>query len=408
MSRIAVIGAGIAGLSAAYFLSRKHEVWLFEKEERLGGHTHTHSVNGLNIDTGFIVYNEVTYPNLIRLFAELGVETQVSDMSFSVFDPASGFSYSSNGLGGFFCDRRNWIRPGHYKLGLDILRFNREAGKLLESGEDITLGDYLRREGFSRAFQDLYLFPMASAIWSTSLGQVKLFPALTLVRFFANHNLLSVNQHHTWRAVKGGSSSYIEPISRPFRERAILGATIESIGHVSDGIEIHMASGNVLKFDEVVFACRAGEALRLLKSPIEKEREILGSFQTSLNQAWLHTDETLLPEPGMARASWNCILGNSGPAALTYHMNRLQTLPGQTQYCVTLNAVERIDPAMVIKKSEYYHPLFTREAIAAQGRWPEISGQRRFHYCGAYWFYGFHEDGLNSGMRVARSLGVDC
>ena len=408
MSRIAVVGAGIAGMSAAYFMSRKHEVWLFEKEPRLGGHTHTHAVNGLNIDTGFIVYNEATYPNLIRLFAELGVETQVSDMSFSVFDPASGFRYSSNGLGGFFSDRRNLIRPGHYKLGLDILRFNREAGKLLESGEDITLDDYLKREGFSQAFQDLYLFPMASAIWSTSLGQVKQFPALTLVRFFSNHNLLSVNQHHTWRAVKGGSSSYIKPICQPYQDRTVLGAKIESIGKVSDGIEIHMASGNVQKFDEVVFACRASEALRLLKSPTDKEQEILGSFQTSLNQAWLHTDETLLPKPGLARASWNCILGKDGPAALTYHMNRLQTLPGTTQYCVTLNAGERIDPAKVLKKLEYYHPLYTRAAIAAQGRWPEISGQHGVHYCGAYWFYGFHEDGLNSGMRVARSLGVDC
>ncbi len=408
MSRIAVIGAGIAGMSAAYFLSRKHEVWLFEKEQRLGGHTHTHALNGLNIDTGFIVYNEATYPNLIRLFAELGVETQVSDMSFSVSDPASGFRYSSNGLGGFFCYRRNLIRPVHYKLGLDILRFNRKAGKLLKSGEDITLGDYLKREGFSQAFQELYLFPMASAIWSTPPGKVTRFPALTLIRFFANHNLLSLNQHHTWRAVKGGSSSYIEPISQPFRERTILGARIESIGPVSDGIEIHMTSGNVQKFDEVVFACRASEALRLLKSPTEKERQILGSFQTSLNQAWLHTDETMLPEPGLARASWNCILGTDGPAALTYHMNRLQTLPCQTQYCVTLNAVERVNPVKVIKKLEYYHPLYTREAVAAQGRWPEISGQRGLHYCGAYWFYGFHEDGLNSGMRVARSLGVDC
>ena len=408
MSRIAVIGAGIAGMSAAYFLSRKYEVWLFEKEQRLGGHTHTHAVNGLNIDTGFIVYNEATYPNLIRLFAELGVETQASDMSFSVSDPASGYRYSSNGLRGFFCYRRNLIRPGHYKLGLDILRFNREAGKLLESGEDITLGDYLKREGFRQAFQDLYLFPMASAIWSTPPGEVTRFPALTLIRFFANHNLLSINQHHTWRAVKGGSSRYIEPISQPFRERTILGAKIESIGPVSNGIEIRMTSGNVQKFDEVVFACRASEALRLLKSPTEKERQILGSFQTSLNQAWLHTDETMLPEPGVARASWNCILGTDGPAALTYHMNRLQTLPCQTQYCVTLNAVERVNPAKVIKKLEYYHPLYTREAVAAQGRWKEISGQRGLHYCGAYWFYGFHEDGLNSGMRVSRSLGVDC
>ncbi len=408
MNRIAIIGAGIAGMSAAYYLSRKHEVWIFENEQRLGGHTHTHAVNGLHIDTGFIVYNEATYPNLIRLFSELGVETQDSDMSFSVFDPTTGFRYSSNGLGGFFSDRRNLIRPGHYKLGLDILRFNREAGRLLESGEDITLGDYLKREGFSQAFQDLYLFPMASAIWSTSFGQVKLFPALTLIRFFANHNLLSVNQHHTWRAVKGGSSSYIEPIIRPFRDRVVLGANIQSIDTTSAGIEIHMASGNVQRFDKVVFACRASEALRLLKSPTDKEQEILGSFKTSLNKAWLHTDETMLPEPGLARASWNCILGPDGPAALTYHMNRLQTLHGQTQYCVTLNAVSRIDPAKVIKKLEYYHPLFTREAIAAQGRWPEISGHHGVHYCGAYWFYGFHEDGLNSGMRVARSLGVDC
>ena len=408
MSRVAVIGSGISGMSAAYFLSRKHEVWLFENQDRLGGHTHTHAIDGHQIDTGFIVYNERTYPNLVKLLADLGVASQPSDMSFSVFHPSTSFVYSSNGLDGFFADRRNLFRPSHYRLGMDILRFNKESPRLLETNDDVSLADYLEREKYSQIFKDLYLYPMASAIWSTSLGQIGQFPALTLIRFFANHNLLSVGHHHVWQAVKGGSSSYIEPLTRTYRDRIVLNTKIQSIVSKLTGIEIRMANGDVQSFDEIVFACNAQQALAMLPDATEKERAVLSNFHTSENRASLHTDETLLPKQGAARASWNCILGGDGGAALTYHMNRLQNLPGPLQYCVTLNAGSLIDPTKLLRTLEYRHPLYTLKAVAAQQRWHEISGQRHIHFCGAYWFYGFHEDGLNSGMRVARQLGVDC
>ncbi len=393
-------------MSAAYFLSRKYEVWLFEEQERLGGHTHTHSIGGLQIDSGFIVYNERTYPNLVRLFRELKVQTQPSDMSFAVFHPQTGFGYSSNGLSGFFANRSNLLRPSHYQLGLEILRFNKQAPRLLETNDPISLSDYLAKEQYSQDFKDHYLFPMASAIWSTASVRIGEFPALTLIRFFANHNLLSVGQHHTWQTVKGGSSSYIEPLTQPYKNRIALGAKIQSIANHASSIQIQMSSGDVLLFDEVVLACNAQEALGLLESPTPQEQDVMRNFKTSTNTACLHTDESLLPKPGVARASWNCILGNRDGVTLTYDMNRLQNLPCTIQYCVSLNAQSIIDPAKVLRTMQYSHPLYTREAVAAQYRWAEISGQRHIHFCGAYWSYGFHEDGLSSGVRVAKQLGV--
>lgn len=407
MSRIAVIGSGISGMSAAYFLSRKYEVWLFENQNRLGGHTHTHSIGGLQIDSGFIVYNERTYPNLVRLFRELNVETQPSDMSFSVFHPETGFGYSSNGLSGFFANRSNLFRPSHYRLGLEILRFNKQAPRLLETKDPISLSDYLSQEQYSQNFKDNYLFPMASAIWSTASGRIGEFPALTLIRFFSNHNLLSVGHHYIWQAVKGGSSSYIEPITRPYKDGIVLEARIQSIAGHHGSIQIRMASGDVLSFDEVVLACNAQEALGLLDSPTSREQDVMRNFKTSANTAFLHTDESLLPKPGVARASWNCILGKKDGVALTYDMNRLQNLPGTIPYCVTLNAQSSIDSAKVLRTMQYNHPLYTKEAVAAQDRWAEISGQRHIHFCGAYWSYGFHEDGLTSAIRVAKQLGVN-
>lgn len=408
MSRIAVIGAGISGMAAAYYLSEKHEVWLFEREHRLGGHTHTHTVDGLEIDTGFIVHNDETYPNFIRLMGELGVARQDSDMSLSVFELQGGYAYSSNGLRGFFSSWRNLLNPSHYQMGMDILRFNKEAPKLLGQKEEITLGEYLDREKYCQAFQKLYIVPMASAIWSSSPEDILDFPAFTLIRFFMNHNLLSVNQHHSWKALVGGSSTYIPPLTARYRERIVLGARIASVDGGAAGAQIRLESGNVLNFDECVLACHGDQALCLLDTPTEKEVEVLSNFKTSRNEACLHTDEHLLPRQLAARASWNCILGTGGGAALTYSMNRLQRLKTDKEYCVTLNCTNQIDPQKIVRRIEYRHPLYTKDAVASQSRWAEINGRRHIHFCGAYWFYGFHEDGVNSALRVAKQLGIDC
>ncbi len=416
MKKVAVIGSGISGMSAAYYLSRKHEVFLFERDSRLGGHTHTvevdSSIGKLPVDTGFIVHNDRTYPNLVALFRELGVETQPSDMSFAVSCRRTGFEYSSHGMRGFFAQPSNVLRPGHYRLLAEILRFNREAPALLADprGFNMTLADFLDRGKYDGELVERYLLPMASAVWSASADSVKAFPAYTLVQFFDNHGLLGVNTHPQWKVLRGGSSTYIEPLTAPYRERVYLGRTIRTVRRSERCATLAFEDGQEMPFDEVVFACHGNQVLPLLEAPTDRERDILGNFQTSRNDVCLHTDSSLLPKRAASRASWNYILNLEGSSAatLTYHMNRLQSLNTPEDYCVTLNASALIESERVVRRLVYHHPLYTREAIRAQARWPEISGANRTHFCGAYWFYGFHEDGLNSALRVARSLGVNC
>jgi predicted NAD/FAD-binding protein len=412
MSRIAVIGAGISGMSAAYLLSQKHDVWLFERESRAGGHTHTHAIESRNgvlpIDTGFIVHNDRTYPNLVRLFGSLGVERQASDMSFAVSCRETGFEYSSRGLRGFF-GSRNFLRLRQYRLFAEILRFNREARALLADpgNSEIGLGDYLRAHGFAGDFARYYLNPMAASVWSTSLEEIEDFPAFTLIRFFDNHGLLVMTTQAQWYTLKGGSSSYIPPLTAPFAQRIRLGAKIDSVTRTPAGVQIAFADRPPESFDEVVFACHAPQTLGLLKDATAQESCILGHFRTSRNAAVLHTDSRLLPRRANARASWNYHLGASRTSAtLTYHMNRLQRLPGPEDYCVTLNDTASLEPRRILRELTYFHPLYTVAAVRAQARWAEISGRNHTHFCGAYWFYGFHEDGLNSAIRVAGKLGV--
>ncbi len=415
VSRIAVIGAGISGMAAAYYLSRKHDVWLFEKEPRPGGHTNTvvveSSRGSLPVDTGFIVHNDHTYPNLIKLLAELGVETQPSDMSFSVRCGATGFEFSSRGINGFFAQRQNLLRPGHYQLLLEILRFNRKAPKLLDDPESagVTLSEFLDANRFSQHFRERYLYPMASAVWSTSLAQIGHFPAATLIRFFHNHGMLRAVTNPKWKAIRGGSWQYIQPLTRPYRERVVTGANISKVRR-SEAVELLFEDRPAMRFDEVVFATNGPRTLGLLESPSAAEREVLPHFQVSRNETWLHSDSSLLPREPNARASWNYHIGSNGHhgVAVTYHMNRLQSLPDGEDYCVTLNPNSSVDSSKVLRKMVYEHPLYTLDAIRAQARWSEISGKSRTHFCGAYWFYGFHEDGLNSALRVARALGVSC
>ena len=414
--RIAVIGSGISGLAAANYLSRKHEVSVFENDTRLGGHTHTVTVESsrgpLAVDTGFIVHNDRTYPNLVRLLAELGVETQPSDMSFGVACRHTGFEYSSRGINGFFAQRRNLVRPSQYSLLREILRFNREAPGLLESpsAAKLTLGDVIEQGAYSSLFTERYLFPMASAVWSMSTAAIRSFPALTLLRFFDNHGMLGINTHPRWKVVRGGSHSYIGPLTAPYRDRIYTGVTLQSVARCDSEVTLQFQDRPPLAFDQIVFACHGNQTLPLLESPSDAEREVLGNFKTSRNEVCLHTDSSLLPVRRQARASWNYHLSRDpgAGATLTYHMNRLQSLDVREDYCVTMNASDAINPGKILRRMVYYHPTYTQEAVRAQARWKEISGVNRTHYCGAYWAYGFHEDGLCSALRVARILGVEC
>ena len=415
MKSIAVIGAGISGLAAAYLLSRRHRVQLFEKEQRLGGHTNTVVIatphGSVPLDTGFLVHNDRTYPNLVRLFGELGVATRDSDMSFAVSCRRTGLEYSSRGANGFFAQRRNLVSPSHLSLLREIVRFNREALALLEApdGDRHTLGDFLESRRFGESFTHRYLLPMASAIWSASLDAIRSFPALTLIRFFDNHGLLSLHAQPTWKVVAGGSHTYIPKLVAPLSGHVHEGAAIQAVRRSEDAVTLTFRDRPSMRFDEVVFACHGDQVLPILGDPSDRERDVLSCFTTTTNVAWLHTDASVLPMQRRARASWNYRLAADADAAptVTYDLNRLQGLTSPEQYCVTLNPNGGIDERRVLRRFVYRHPLYTREAIRAQARWAEVSGVNRTHYCGAYWRYGFHEDGLHSALRVARALGVE-
>jgi predicted NAD/FAD-binding protein len=414
VSRIAIIGSGIAGMSAAYFLRRRHAVTLFEREPRLGGHTHTVAVatpeGTVPVDTGFIVHNRRNYPNLTRLFAELGVATQESDMSFSVTSAPSGPEWSSRKPFALALRSANPFDGAWRGFLVEMGRFHRAAPRLLAEthADEMTLSDFVRRERFSARFLEQYLFPLASAVWSTTLTEVERFPAATLVRFFQNHGFLGFFTQSPWRAVSGGSSSYIAPLTAPYRERIVLSARIERVTRDADGVTVVSAGRPPERFDEVVFACHGDQVLPILADATDEERNVLSAFRTTENRTTLHTDTSLLPRRRRAWASWNYhrIAGERRRACVTYHMNRLQKLATRQNYCVSLNADGLLDDSRVLERMTYNHPRYTREAVAAQRRWDRISGAHRAHFCGAYWGYGFHEDGLNSALRVAERLGV--
>ncbi len=413
MSRVAVIGAGISGLAAAYFLSRRHDVWLFEKSGRLGGHTNTVTVETesgpVALDTGFLVHNDRTYPHLVRLFREIGIETHASDMCFSVSCRRSGLEYSSRGVRGFFAQPANLLRPAHVRLLREIFRFNREAPALLDrpDADRATLGEFLEAGNFGDAFTGRYLFPMASAIWSAPLDSIRHFPATTLIRFLDNHGLLAVAGQPEWKTVRGGSHTYIPRLAAPLGDRIHLGASIQSVQRCEHGVSLAFLDRPPLLFDQVVFACHGDQVLPLLADPSDAEREVFSRFSTTANVAWLHRDSSILPARRLARASWNYLLsGDDAAPTVTYHLNRLQDLRQRDEFCVTLNPHGSIDERLVIRRLAYRHPQYTRDSVKAQARWKDVSGVRRTHYCGAYWYYGFHEDGLRSALRVADMLGV--
>ncbi|SDO83708.1 Predicted NAD/FAD-binding protein [Halomonas shengliensis] len=415
--RIAVIGSGIAGMAAGWYLSGRHEVTLFEADERLGGHTATVDVElegrHYAIDTGFIVFNDWTYPHFQRLMQRLGVHAQPTEMSFSVHETARDFEYNGHTLATLFAQRRNLLRPSFHALLRDILRFNREAIRAMDEGQldpALTLGEWLAARGFGEAFQRRYLLPMGAAIWSASLRDLRDFPLQFFVRFFRHHGLLSVNDRPQWYTLVGGSRSYIPLLTAPYASRIRLATPVRGIRRLRDGVEVRSPLG-VERFDEVVLACHADQALALLEDPSPAEREILGALPYQDNEVVLHTDTRLLPRRPRAWASWNYRLDGRDEAArvsVTYDMNILQRLEAPHTFCVTLNDSDAIAAEKVLGRFTYAHPQFTLAGEAAKARHAEISGgARRTHYCGAYWRNGFHEDGVWSALRVAHALGGD-
>jgi predicted NAD/FAD-binding protein len=400
--RIAIIGAGIAGNVAARHLHRAgHDIAMFEAGSHAGGHTHTHDIDGLAIDTGFIVFNDRTYPNFVALLDELGIESQPSTMSFSVKNEASGLEYNGTRFATLFAQRRNLVRPSFHRMLADIVRFNRDAPRLLHEPASPTLGEYLQRSRYSAEFVDDYLVPMSAAIWSTDPERMFDFPARFMVRFLANHGMLSINNRPQWRVIRGGSARYVERLVEPFRHCIRLNTPVRSVSRSATGV---LVDGE--RFDYAFIACHSDQALGVLADPSPAEREVLGAIRYQVNEAVLHTDTALLPRRRRAWAAWNYHVrpGSPGPVALTYNMNILQSLAARQTYCVTLNRAHDIDPARILKRIVYHHPLFTSAAVAAQRRHAEINGAQRTYYCGAYWGWGFHEDGVVSALAALRDF----
>lgn len=407
--RIAVVGSGIAGLAAAWLLRKHHEVVLFEGAERLGGHTHTHEIategGSIAIDTGFIVYNCENYPLLSRLFAELGVETQATTMTFSVQSASSSIEYSSERP---FCQRRNLVSPRFFGMLLDLARFYRLARQLLASDEDPSLGEFLKRHRLGSMFRDDHLVPMASALWSASADSVLDFPARYVATFFQNHDMLTLGRRSPWRVVAGGSQRYIDALAARWAVDVRLSTPIRKIRRTRDHVEL-VHSNRVERFDQVVVATHSDDALALLEDASAAERSILGAIPYQANDVVLHTDTRLLPRCRAAWAAWNAFVppGKGSPVAtVSYCMNLLQRLDARETFIVTLNRSGAIDPARVLRRMTYRHPVHTRAAVDAKVRKAEIQGQHRTWYAGAYWGWGFHEDGMRSAVEVATGLGA--
>ena len=410
---IAIIGAGISGLTAAHFLRERHDLTIYESADRIGGHTATVDVSWQGrdyaIDTGFIVYNDWTYPNFIKLLQALGVDTQPTEMSFSVRCDSSGLEYGGNNLNTMFAQRRNLMRPSFHGMLLDILRFNREAVRDLESGRlssNTTLGDYLTENRYGKTFIEKYLLPMGCAIWSASTTRMMEFPLLFFIRFFRNHGLLSVNDRPQWHVIKGGSRSYLAPLTRGLQESIRLNARIQSVRRRLDAVELIMQDGHRILHDQVIFACHSDQALALLGDATAAEREALGAIPYQSNEVVLHTDESLLPRQRKAWSSWNYWLRENQQqrAVLNYNMNILQGLQAETTFCVTLNASDSIAADKIIDRFEYSHPVFSLQGISAARKIDEFNGLNRSWFAGAYLGNGFHEDGVVSGKKVAEAI----
>ena len=410
--KIAIIGTGIAGMTAAYLLSTEHEITVFEANDYIGGHTHTVEVRTDSgtyaVDTGFIVFNDWTYPNFIKLLMRLGVPSQPSTMSFSVKCERTGLEYNGTSLNTLFAQRRNLLRPSFHRMLRDVLRFNREATSLLQDDiAHLSLGSYLATHQYSPEFIGQYLIPMGASIWSAAPQQMFEVPARFLIQFFHNHGMLSVNRRPQWRVVVGGSQEYVKVLTHPFRHRIRLRCPTQSVTRYPTYVSIKSVGQEAEHFDHVVIATHSDEALAMLTDASAQERAILGALPYQANQAVLHTDDSILPRQRRAWASWNYhrLHEEQAHVTITYNMNMLQSLRAPETFCVTLNRTAMIDPDKVIQKMTYHHPVYTAAGVAAQKRHREINGVNRTHFCGAYWGYGFHEDGVNSALAVCQYFG---
>lgn len=402
---IAIIGGGIAGNTLAYYLHKQHNVMLFEANDYLGGHTHTHQVTLAGethaVDTGFIVFNDKTYPEFERILRETGVAWRDSTMSFSVRNEATGLEYNGTSLNSLFAQRRNLLSPAFYRMVKDILRFNRESLSLLSPGVEIKLGDYLHQQAYSKQFIRDYIIPMGAAIWSTDAEQMLQFPARFFVRFFHHHGMLTIDDRPQWRTIVGGSSAYLQRISAGYKDRIQLNSAVSSVQRHVDGVTIHTKDGRTFDADYVFFACHSDEALAILgEEATAAEQAILGAIPYQDNTVYLHTDVRLMPKRKLAWAAWNYHVTPqaTGKVQVTYNMNILQGIHSAEPLLVTLNYTDAIDPAKIIKKLHYRHPLYTLAGAQAQLRHAEISGHHRTGFAGAYWRNGFHEDGVVSAL----------
>jgi uncharacterized protein len=432
--KIAIVGSGIAGLAAAHYLNKsglnksglnkiggktgigkqpQFDITVFEQSDRIGGHTATIDVDYRGqryaIDTGFIVFNDWTYPNFIRLLDEIGVASQATDMSFAVSCRNSGLEYAGSNFNTLFAQRRNLVRPAFLRMLLNIVRFNRQSVADLAAGRipaDMTLGAYLERERYDGLFVTHYLIPMGAAIWSAGTTTMLDFPLQFFVRFCSNHGLLSVSNRPQWRTIIGGSKAYLQPLTRDFADKIHTGCGVRSIERTSDGVRIVTQKNQQLEFDGVVLACHSDQALRLLDDASADERAVLGALPYQDNDVVLHTDTQLLPKNRLAWSSWNYALHNTAQSqsTVTYNMNILQRLLAPQTFCVTLNDTARIDPKKIIGRFNYSHPTFSLPGVDAQQRWADINGVNRTWFCGAYWRNGFHEDGVVSAIDVVQSL----
>lgn len=414
MKRIAIIGSGISGLTAAYLLSKKHNVTVFEKNSTIGGHTATVDVekDGRNyaIDTGFIVFNDKTYPNFLALLTEIGVPKQTTEMSFSVHNCQTGLEYNGHTLSTLFAQRRNVFRPKFWKLIAEILRFNKLCKNIFEKqtyNEGDTLGNFLNKNNFSDFFAEHYILPMGAAIWSSSLAQMEAFEFRFFVQFFHNHGLLNIADRPQWYVIPNGSRSYLAPLSESFKHNIKVNAHINGIARVNDKVHIYFNDTADEVFDEVVIACHSDQTLTLLKDASDDEKSILSAMPYSTNSVILHTDKNLLPKREKAWASWNYQLSTDRekPASVTYNMNILQSIKSEHTFCVTLNQKEDIKPTAILKEFTYHHPVFSSKSIKAQQKRSIICGQNHTHFAGAYWYNGFHEDGVKSAVEVAKRFG---
>ena len=399
---------------AAALLNRQHDVHLFEASDRLGGHTHTHDIELFDrtyrVDSGFIVYNESNYPLLTRLLAEHEVDTQPTIMSFALKNERSGLEYNATTINTLFSQRRNLMSPRFIGMIRDLLRFYREAPALLNQAEPgPTIGEYLEAQRYGAAFAQDHLLPMASALWSTPGADVRDYPARYMIRFMANHRMLQVSDRPQWRVVSDGSDRYIEPLLRPLADRVHRGAPVNEVRRSSDGVTLTVGvAGDRFEADQVVFACHSDQALAILGDATEPEREILGALRFQANVAVLHWDRALLPKSTRAWAAWNALVpadGDHSNCTVTYNMSLLQSLDSPEPLCVTLNR-DDINPKKILARMRYHHPRYDQVSVAAQARRGEISGANRTWYCGAYWGWGFHEDGVRSAVDVTQALGI--